>query len=77
MDYLLDLTPSDSFPNGDQTNGSVEEEEEDQSDGKQNMTLEESINEPSEIDPEQNMYHIFLLFFCGDFYYPVNLGQEN
>lgn len=58
---------SDQIPlitiNGKQTNDSVEvkeeDKEEDQTDGKQNTTIDESINEPSEIDPEQDMYDIF------------------
>ena len=33
----------------------VGEKEEDQIDGKQNSTINESINDPSETDPEQNM----------------------
>lgn len=56
---FLDQIPQITV-NGVQSNDIAEEEEvgekeEDQIDGKQNSTINESINDPSETDPEQNM----------------------
>ena len=56
---FLDQIPQITV-NGVQSNDIAEEEEvgekeEDQIDGKRNSTINESINDPSETDPEQNM----------------------
>ena len=63
MLYFSDQIPQITI-NGNQINGIGEEQEQegDQSDGKQNTTIEDTKEEPSEIDPDQTMYHTFSFY---------------
>ena len=53
--YIDQIASDENLINGDQTKESLEEE--DHANEIQNKTIE-SVNEPSEVDPEQNKYII-------------------